>query len=340
MRPHLASALSRLRPAWIITTNYDLVLEGILDAAVSVLPDQPLVPNTDRVPVYHLHGHRLTPSSIKITEEDYVGLIGPIDYQRLKLPLILLESTTLMLGYALGDINVRAAIEWARSFRGSHGLRLSPGQGLVIQALYNPRSPQPDPFQGPNGEIVLEIADLPSFIEELAARRTELAEVLQSVRTSITTFLADPGNATAVAAAGPSRTTFLNIVERALPFSQATQMIDFLNKALDPIWAQARADGGFGYYDVYLRLLIDILEKIDVDHCSPSLLVYLADAMERTGWYIDPRKSAGTAWAATDTWLTDHTRLRANLKRELMSYALANGKSGLTKMMAVVLPED
>jgi hypothetical protein len=78
----LSGALQRLRPGWVITTNYDLILEMLLEEAVSVLPNQPLVARPDRVPIYHLHGHRLNPSSIKITEEDYVSLLGPIDYQR------------------------------------------------------------------------------------------------------------------------------------------------------------------------------------------------------------------------------------------------------------------
>ena len=140
----LKAALNSVRPAWIITTNYDLVLEALIADAESVLPTEPLVARASRPPIYHLHGHRQVPTTIKVTEEDYVGLLGPIDYQRLKLPLLLLESSTGMIGYALGDINVRAAIEWSRSFRGEQGLRLPAWQGRVFHAVR-----KQDPSQKP-----------------------------------------------------------------------------------------------------------------------------------------------------------------------------------------------
>jgi len=153
-RTALSDGIKKLRPSCVITTNYDLILEHLLNDATTVLPDQPLVPNAEHIPIYHLHCHRLDPSSIKITEEDYVGLLAPLDYQKMKLPLLLLESTTLMLGYKLGDINVRAAMEWSKSFMGSDRLRVSSEQGVVIQALYKPENPKDEPYRGVNGELV------------------------------------------------------------------------------------------------------------------------------------------------------------------------------------------
>ena len=137
----------------MITTNYDLILEHLLNDATTVMPNQPLVPNAEHVPIYHLHGHRLEPSSIKITEEDYVGLLAPLDYQKMKLPLLLLESTTLMLGYARGDINVRAAIEWSESFKGSDRLRLCSEQGVVIQCFTSPKTRRTSHIKSANGEL-------------------------------------------------------------------------------------------------------------------------------------------------------------------------------------------
>jgi hypothetical protein len=238
-----------------------------------------------------------------------------------------------MLGYSLGDINVRAAMEWSRSFRGTHGIELSSEQGVVIQALYTTVNVPPAPYIGPNGEWVLEVSDLASFLEELADRRDHLSDALASTRAALENFLSNPSIAAAVANDGPERASFLQILERALPFAQATRLIDFLNRALDPIWNKAREIFGFYYYDVYLKLLIDILARIEVGQCNPALLSYLADALDRVGWYIDPAKPAATAWAATDTWLTLHSRISANLKHELRSYAEINNKIGLTKIL-------
>jgi hypothetical protein len=111
--------LPRAQAVWIITTNYDFILESILHDAVSVLPDGVLLPRADLIPIYHLHGHRLSPSSIVIAEADYVALLGPAQYRQMRLALTLTESTTVMLGYALGDVNVRTAMEWSKTFSGN-----------------------------------------------------------------------------------------------------------------------------------------------------------------------------------------------------------------------------
>jgi len=331
----LSSALIGVRPSWIITTNYDLILEALIEDAESVLPTQPLVPRTSRVPIYHLHGHRHNPSTIKVTEDDYVGLLGPIDYQRLKLPLLLVESTTLMLGYALGDINVRAAMEWSQSFRGEQGLRVAAWQGRVFHALRRD-SPVSTPYPGPNGEMVLEVNDLVQFLEEIGERRAALEQYVGRLKASVQEFLADPANALAVSTNPVKRQEFLEIVENSLSFCPPTQMIDFLSRALDPVWLRAREDMGFTYYDTYLVLLIDVLERLTVGSVNPGLLFYLGDALDRVGWFLDPKKYPGTAFDATDTWMSQHHRIPDELKRELASYATAYDRTGLKRALSYV----
>ena len=332
--PRLTKAMRDVAPSWVITTNYDLILESLLEEAQTVLQNQPVIARPDRVPILHLHGHRLNPSSIRVTEEDYVGLLGPLDYQRLKLPLLLAESSTLMLGYALGDINVRAAMSWAQSFSTSQGLQLARGQGFVLQALFVSGTPSPSPYTGPNGELVLETSDLAGFLQELADRRVWIAQQWVAVRESIEQFLSHPSTAKAVAHAGVERATFLDIVARALPFPQTARIIEFLDRSLEPIWERARADGGFEHYDTYLALLVDILAVITVRQCNPALLAFLADALERVGSFISPTPYAyGTAWKAAGTWRRESKRIQPELKAELRSYGAAHFSPNLLQLL-------
>jgi SIR2-like domain len=328
----LAPGMQAMTPAWIITTNYDLIIECLIESSNTVLPNQPLSPNPNRVPVYHLHGTRQNPPTIKITEEDYVGLIGPIDYQRLKLPLLLLESTTLVLGYGLGDINVRAAVAWANSFRGERGLQLEPWQGRIVQALHS-TYPNPYPYQGPNGEIIIEISDIATFLQELAAVRQGMEQALSGVRASISAFLLDPNNPIAVATNAAKRIEFLAIVRNTVSFCDPGALVRFVDSALSPIWLQATRLLQFSYYADYLNLLIDILETLTLSTCRPSVLSYLADALGRVAQYIDPKKAPGTAFQATDDWLKNHPRIRDEIKRELWSYAAANDRKSLTDIL-------
>jgi SIR2-like protein len=330
----LTTSIKELAPAWIITTNYDLILESLLEDSESILPNEPLVPRASRVPIFHLHGHRRSPSTIRITEEDYVGLLGPIDYQRLKLPLLLLESSTLMLGYALGDMNVRAAMEWTKSFGGEGGIRLSSWQGRIFQVIRSD-SPTDEPREGPNGEIVLEISDIPSFLEELAEQCQTARAGRDRTKESIRTFLANPANALAVFSDPATRTEFLRIVEESLQSCQPASLVDFLSRALDPEWVKAREDGGFEFYDTFLILVLDVLERVDPHRVNPSILAYLGDCVDRVGHWLDEEKRGGTAHAATDTWIVRRQALDDRIIEELRSYGRRDFRVGLLTALSI-----
>ena len=335
-----SQALKAIRPSWIITTNYDLLLEALLEDAVSLLANQPLIARPDRVPIYHLHGHRLHPKSIKITEEDYITLIGPIDYQRLKLPLLFLESTTLMLGYALGDINVRAAIEWSSSFKTSNNFQVSSIQGTVVQALYVSEITNEKPYVGANGEIIIEIHNLLEFLQEIGRSKAELEEIVSSIRKEINSFLSDTENALALMQDQGKKDLFLNIIGHALPYAVPTRLIDFLSKILDPIWEDARKDDGWEYYNIYLSLLLDIFERIDVSRINPTVFAYLVHSLERVSWFLKDGYYLGYAWKASETWKNEHDRISNELKKEIYSYAMKNGLMGIISIFNMINYEN
>jgi hypothetical protein len=80
--------LQNLSPAWIITTNYDLVIESLLTGRSMPLgPNDSLSSPKGLVPVFHLHGRRTNPDEIIIAQEDYVTLFRPTEYRQIKLAL-------------------------------------------------------------------------------------------------------------------------------------------------------------------------------------------------------------------------------------------------------------
>jgi len=330
---HLSEALARVVPSWIITTNYDLVLETLVDHAESVLPTQPLVTRSDRVPIYHLHGHRLEPSSVRITEEDYVALLGPIDYQRLKLPLLLLESSTVMLGYSLGDINVRSAIEWSHTFQGSASLKLNSQQGLVVQALRVSWPPRSQPYFGPNGEIIVEIADLGAFLLELGNERERFFKEEQTSADLIQDFLSTPTNALEVPTNKKTRDLFHIVLADALSYCSSSSIISFISQVLEPVWNSSRQFGAFQHYDTYVRLLIDIVCKLSLQPFRPNLMRYIAGSFNRVGPQIDTRRTSGSAFAASDRWFRDCATIPKPVARELRLLSEEAGNEGLRHMI-------
>ena len=106
------------------------------------------------------------------------------------------------------------------------------------------------------------------------------------------------------------RKEFLAIVNQGLWYCDSRILIAFIERALDPIWTKAKQPNAFEYYTQYVILLIDILSQLSLAHARPGIVSYLADALDKIGAYIDPGKSLGSAWEATDHWQREHIRLR------------------------------
>lgn len=159
-----ADYLEFLDPAWIITTNYDLVIESLLpDRTIPLGPNDALSSPRGKVPVYHLHGLCTRPEEIIIAQEDYITLFRPSEYRQVKLALTIRESTTLILGYGLGDVNVLTALDWSSNvFKGEQ----ASFPHAVIQVLRKD-NPREMPYWDKNGLVIVESSSLADFFQEL-----------------------------------------------------------------------------------------------------------------------------------------------------------------------------
>lgn len=150
-------------PSWIVTTNYDLVLETILTGkSKSLSPMNYLSAPKNIIPIYHLHGTRLDPESIIITQEDYIPLFRPNEYRQAKLAMTIRESTTLILGYGLGDVNVLSAVDWSKNIYTEE----NEYPYEIVQALWT-STPKDEAYRDENGNIIIEISDLIQFLNDL-----------------------------------------------------------------------------------------------------------------------------------------------------------------------------
>ncbi len=339
--------LSATPKSWIITTNYDFIIESVVDRHVYILPDQVMNTREDFVPIYHMHGHRRAPGSIVITQADYVRALGPLDYRQLRLVLSVTESTTLMLGYGLGDVNVQTAVEWSRRFREEHGLQFAPYQGIVVQGLFTRGAVNPLPYRRNSGELVIETDNLLTLLKEIGAavgaRRRQHEEACGVLRD----WMAKPQSAEKLIADRATRELFIGVVKKLPRCYDIQQLIKFLDSALGPTWKKARAGPeGFPLYDALLEVLLDVLENLPLGAIHPSLLSYMAERLDEVSNYIDPElmKRVGDAWAASRTWVRRRTALPIETARELQNYARRHNRLGLLNLLEksedAAVPED
>lgn len=319
-RKQYGAYLDALSPAWVITTNYDLVIESLLTGkSIPLGPNDLLTNPRGIVPVYHLHGIRTNPEEIIITQEDYVSLFRPNEYRQIKLALTVMESTTLLVGYGLGDVNVLTALDW------SNNVFLSERRDFpheVIQVLRK-GNPKKSPYRDRNGILVLEVSDLEEFFEEYKLIRSEeekrekedndklleLSKKLAGTEEDLVTKFIDDQK---------YRQKVIRDLSR-FPIHLVSGFISLLDKCIDETWNRSQPKGAFEAYKQNLSIILDILTLLDVGKIPPALFQTAAYCLERVGGYIGPGK--GQSWEAENTWEERRRELSKEMVKELRNVA-------------------
>lgn len=106
----------------VVTTNYDKLLETLAGNADchSMTPGLPIPRSQSRVKIYHVHGSVDSPENMVVTSDDYFKFINEESYFSRKLSTVLHENTIVILGYSLGDTNLKAIISDYKGFSKNH----------------------------------------------------------------------------------------------------------------------------------------------------------------------------------------------------------------------------
>lgn len=106
----------------VVTTNYDKLLESLAGEADchSLTPGLPIPRSQSRVKIYHVHGSIDSHENMVVTSDDYFKFINGESYFSRKLSTVLHENTVVILGYSLGDTNLKAIISDYKGFSKSH----------------------------------------------------------------------------------------------------------------------------------------------------------------------------------------------------------------------------
>lgn len=316
--------ISRINPSWIITTNYDLAIESILTGKCSSLgPNELLISHKGIIPVFHLHGIRTYPESIIITQEDYVTLFRPAEYRQLKLALTIKESTTLFIGYGLGDVNVLTGVDWSRNVFLQTAKTYPHDMIQVIRETH----PKSDPYRDRNNLVIIETNEIIVFLKEfkevLVKRKAEHEEKMESLNNyaaflnaaledEVDKFIDDQDH----------RIKLLDDLVKYETYL-ISDFLTFLSKCLEETWHRAAPSGAFHAYDQNLRLTLDILIKIDIEKMPPALFESLAANLDRIASYIGG--GLGQSWDANTTWYNNKHLLPKETVDELKAYAMQQG---------------
>lgn len=105
----------------IVTTNYDKLAEDLAgEGVLSVCPGRPIPRSDSRVKVLHVHGSIDAPDRMVVTSDDYFRFMEKDTYFSRKLSTLIHENTVVILGYSLGDTNLKAILNDYVGFVRSH----------------------------------------------------------------------------------------------------------------------------------------------------------------------------------------------------------------------------
>lgn len=316
--------IKNLRAKWIITTNYDLVLECLLKDGYISLGSDAIFPSSDLViPIFHLHGIRTIPKSIVITNEDYIKLFRPNEYRLEKLATLFTESTTLVIGYGLGDSNVLTALDWARNVY-SKGKENFPHN--IIQLLYTEKKDNDGKIEEKDGVVIYQTSDLletlkaiSDYITNFILKDSERKENLKK----IANLLSMP-DSELIEKFINDKTERKKIISKVNDYHfELTGVFDtFLSKIFDKCWKMAMPKNAFYAYEKMISIILDLFIQIPFENTGANLFRSIAGHLSSVSSYIG--EYCGQSWKAAEKWKNEKDKIPEQTMNELKNYALKN----------------
>lgn len=331
-RSEYAKYLETLAPSWIVTTNYDQVLECLLSGrSISLGPNDAFSAPKGVIPIFHLHGARTAPEDIIIAQGDYVSLFRPAEYRQIRLALTIKESTTCLLGYGLGDVNVLTALDWSRNVyekeQGNY-----PHE--VIQILWA-KDPKPHPYRSKDGIVIVEVCEISEFCKEYVVtenRRGKERQLQRERVEQIVEFLAksEPAAINRFIDDSVWRKSVLKALAK-FRVDLVREFEFFLAACFKETRQRSSKDGAFQEYGTDLDITLDILTAFPYKNFPPALFPVAASNLDRLASYIGTEH--GDSWAAHGVWNRRKGELPSETVTELRAIARQYNYSNLRDLL-------
>lgn len=312
-----------LNPNWIITTNYDNVLESIVgEKALVINPKDSYINIKGFISIYHIHGNRKDPDSIVVTNEDYAHTLRVSDYRHARLPFLIKESTVLMIGYGLNDINVLSAVDYSRNVF-SNGIRIC--ETPIIQLVHK-TNPHKYPYIDRNEIIIMEISSITDFFNEYIDYNSQFRGVigkkLKKIHGIVEEFTLNDNDQVAKYISDEyfriNKIKEINEIDSEFWNIVYPSYITFLNKVFSELWDKTLPHGAFDEYNDILTMIIDIVENIKFEKTPETLIEFIITEFFHVARYIG--MNYGQSFKAYETWVKKKKSLPAQFFKEVEKY--------------------
>lgn len=290
----------------VITTNYDKLAENLAgeDRCQSIAPGLPIPKSSSKVKVYHVHGSVDSPENMVITSEDYFKFINNKSYLSQKLSTMLHENTVVILGYSLGDTNLKAIMSECNGFSKSHLV----GSNIFLVSRSAVGQHVKDYYAHCYGIRVIDELDIPDFFKNLNVATPKVARIVDKSLRGIRAVVHD-GRA--------FKDSFIKL-EDSFPQIIASisaeglslnndRVVEVIGKIIDKKRSLTGEQNAWEQYEHLARWLIYLGSIFEIKGSSIEK-IYL-DAVLRSMQTMSKRLVIGYSWHAYNSWANRWTSI-------------------------------
>lgn len=308
------------RPFRVVTTNYDKLAEGLVGSdCQSLSPGLPVPRSNSRVKVFHVHGSVDYPSRMVVTSDDYFDFMNTDSYFSRKLSTVLHENTVVILGYSLGDTNLKAILNDYSGFMRSHTVSSS----IFFVSRGPVEQPIADYYAACYGIRVIDNTEVETFFRKLEKQypRAEtvftrslknINEVLYNQRHFKDSFLKVENSFSQVVSA-------LGALGESL---EKTEVVKLFGDIIEKKKSLCGEDGAWEQYEHLATWLAHLGTLIEIK--GRSIEEAYLDAVKFSMEHMSKGRALGYSWHAYKRWDTRWKSINASNRAMIRKHILDN----------------
>ena len=305
----------------VVTTNYDKLFEYLSanTTCQAISPGLPVPRSPANIRVYHIHGSVDSPSNMIVTSDDYFRFLNGDSYFSRKLSTILHENTVVILGYSLGDTNLKTILSDYKGFSRTNMI----GSSIFLISRSQVAQYIKDYYAHSFGIRVLDQLEIHTFFEEINRSLADARKCAKTSRSNIKKVLHEEYSYTDNFLLMES--AFFEIVASisAIGLSiNSKPVVDLLGKIIDKKIGFTQVIGAWEQYAHLAKWLIYLGSILELKGTSVQNVFLTATLRSMTT--MSRRQLLGYSWHAHRAWAAGWPNLIASNRALIRQHVEAN----------------
>jgi hypothetical protein len=286
----------------VISTNYDDLIQRFIlpDKCNTNFPGKPITQRDSALEIFQVHGSVEHPPGIVATTEDYYRFINAPTYFSRKIFTLMSENTTVFLGYALGDSNLKAVIH---AYRTASQGAFSRGALFYVTRKHVPQYIK-DHYEMAFGLFVIDQCSIDDFLLRVQAKWPEAEQKVKTAETDLKNVLAGThhyqDSYLRLAQALPHIVSVAHKTGRSI---QSSPFIKLLQALLEKKISFSGEKGAWEQYTYLAQWLVYLGSMIEIP--GTALEQPFLKAVAHSMSSMSETRRMGYSWAAFAVWSRD-----------------------------------